>query len=319
MPSVAMNESTRKNIRRRLESELQDSVHIFPDDKGWLLMVPDSVTLQDVVSENQSLHRELEIWKAKVTDPNKIIDQASAKIRSAIKEDMGPTPWPYHPSDVNSLSIPHQLERFLTGLLTGDPEAKNQANRVSTLVQSFSQDMIYAVTCGKHKPPKHILLPYAVKTLTGNVEIIRMLSKFGHGVSYSQLEENDTALCLQKLAASLNQRVPLPASIKPHVFTNLAWDNIDRLEETLTGKGTSHRVNGIAVQAKVYGPYLPTAELPRIEKRKQRSVSTEHEELEGKLCQVPFPILCRDDKSPREKSRCVQGLQVRSILSTVVL
>ena len=59
-------------------------------------------------------------------------------------------------------------------------------------------------------------------------------------------------LSLQKLAVSLNQRGVLSASIKPYVFTNLAWDNIDRLEETLTGKGTSHRVNSIAVQPKVY-------------------------------------------------------------------
>ncbi len=61
-----------------------DSVQIFPDDKGKLLMVPDSVSLQDVVLENQGLRRELEIWKAKVTDFNKIIDQTSSQIRSAI-------------------------------------------------------------------------------------------------------------------------------------------------------------------------------------------------------------------------------------------
>ena len=126
------------------------------------------------------------------------------------------------------------------------------------------------MTCGKHKPPKHLLLPYAVKTLTGNIEIIRMLNKFGHGVSYSQLEENDTALCLQKLATGLNHRVALLASIKPYVFTNLAWDNIYRLEETLTGKGTSHRV---AVQAKVYGPYLPRA-MSKRRSRDQSALST---------------------------------------------
>ena len=115
---------------------------------------------------------------------------------------------------------------------------------------------------GQHKPPKHLLLPYAVKTLTGNTELIKTLNKLGHGISYSQLEENETALCLQKLAAASNQRVVLPACIKHHVFTNLAWDNIDRLEETLTGKGTSHRFNGIAIQANIYGPHLPRAENP---------------------------------------------------------
>ena len=151
-----LRDSTRKHIHRTLKYELEDSVQIFPDNKGKLLMVPDSVSLQDVVLENQGLRRELEIWKAKVTDFNMIIDQTSSQIRSAIKKDMAPTPWPYHPSDVNSSVIPNQLERLLVGLLTGDPDCgKSGAHRVTTLVQSFSQDIIYAVTCGKHKPPKH--------------------------------------------------------------------------------------------------------------------------------------------------------------------
>ena len=66
-------------------------------------------------------------------------------------------------------------------------------------MNSLGQDIIYAVTNGKVKPPKHITLPFAVKSLTGNTELIHMLNRLGHSVSYSQLEEIDTALCLQKL------------------------------------------------------------------------------------------------------------------------
>ena len=214
---------------------------------------------------------------------------------------MSPTPWPFHPSDVDVTAdiIPDQLERLLVGLLTRDPNTRIQANRIGTLDQSFSQDLIYAVTRGQHKPPKHILLPNAVKTLTGNVELIQTLNKLGHGVSYSQLEENETALCLQKLATGFNHRVVLPVSIKPHVFTNLAWDNIDRLEETLTGKGTSHNiVNGIAVQANVCGPQLPRVELPSIEKLKQRSMTIEHQELDVYVAGErvgPQPLSTRED------------------------
>ena len=102
-----------------------------------------------------------------------------------------------------------------------------------------------------------------------------MLNRFGHAVSYSQLEENDTALCLQKMASSLNQTTILPGTIRPNVFTNLAWDNIDRLEETLTGEDTTHRVNGIAVQPRVYGPHPPSVAPPAIEKRKQRAITHE--------------------------------------------
>ena len=142
-----LHDSTRKHIHRKLLCELANSVKIFTDDKGKLLMVPDSVTLKDVAVELQSLRRELETWKVKETDLNKIVDQASLKVRLAIKEGTKPTPWPYHPSDASSdvnLSIPPQLE-FLIGLLTGDPEVKSPAHRISTLFQSISQDIIYAV------------------------------------------------------------------------------------------------------------------------------------------------------------------------------
>ena len=48
----------------------------------------------------------------------------------------------------------------------------------------------------------------------------------------------------------------------------------------VAGKGTSHWENCIPIQARVYGPYLPTTELPCIQNNKQRSVSVEHKELE---------------------------------------
>lgn len=280
---TSLRDSTKKNIRRTLENELGNSVDIFPDDKAKLLMVPHTVSIRDVVLENQNLLRELNVWRAKSTNVNKIIDQTSSHIRSIIKQEMTVTPWPFHPSDVKDsgyITLPDQLEWLLVGLLTGNPDTKTQTQKIAALVQSFNQDIIYAVTGGQHKTPKHILLTYAVKTLTGNTELIQTLNKLGHGVSYSQLEENNTALCLQKLATASNQRVVLPASIKPHVFTNPAWDNIDRLEETLTGKGTSHRVNGIVVQANVYGPHLPRTDLPHIEKLKQRSVTIEDQGME---------------------------------------
>ncbi len=84
-----------------------------------------------------------------------------------------------------------------------------------------------------------------------------MLNRLGHGVSYSQVEELETALCMQKLESQNDETVALPEQIQPFIPTTLAWDNIDRLEETLSGGGTSHRVNGIAVQPMMYGPHLP--------------------------------------------------------------
>ena len=89
---VTLRGSTKKHIRRHLESELGNSVDIFPDDKGKLLMVPHTVSLRDVVIENQALHRELKVWRDKSTNINNIIDQTSSYIRSIIKQEMTATP-----------------------------------------------------------------------------------------------------------------------------------------------------------------------------------------------------------------------------------
>ena len=67
-----------------------------------------------------------------------------------------------------------------------------------------------------------------------------MLNRCGHGIAYSQIEEISIALCLQKMALTPVNEVSLPENIQGYVNTMLAWDNIDKLEETLSGTGTSH-------------------------------------------------------------------------------
>ena len=195
-------------------------------------------------------------------DNNNIIDKSSSLLRSSIKNMAVQNKWPYHPADTanDTMEIPGRLERFFSNLLTSPPSKVTSQPKIERLCDSFSQDLLYAVTNGQTKPPKHILLSY--------------------GISYSQLEENDTALCLQKLNVTSNRNMLIPQSIKPYVFTNLAFDNIDRLEETLTGAGTTHRVNGIAVQPRVYGPHIEDETLPIIKKMKQRSIDIDNKPLE---------------------------------------
>jgi len=297
---VEMQLSTRKHINRKIESEFGTALEIFPDEKGKLLVMPGNIDVKETVKKYVFLEKELEKLKQKAVEIQSIVDQSAVYIRNAILDKKWAAPWPMFPSDLSNeeFLVPEYLSRFLKGLLTSDPEMNNASPRVKMLVDSFSQDIIYAVTCGKAKPPKQVLLSYGVKTLTGNVELIQMLNRFGHCVSYSQLEENDTALCLQKLAANLNQATALPGTVHPNVFTNLAWDNIDRLEETLTGGGTTHRVNGIAVQPRVYGPHPACAELPPLVKRKQRSIADEIQPLTPYIAGErvgPQPIIADDD------------------------
>ena len=132
------------------------------------------------------------------------------------------------------------------------------------LRDSAAQDLEFAITRGRYKPVKHILLAFVVKSLTGNVELIQPLNRLGHGIAYTQLEEIDTSLCLQKLAMAAENCIPLPSNIHPYTSTTLS--------------GTSHRVNGIVVQPAVCGPH-PGKVLPKVDKSKQRSRAVLEEPL----------------------------------------
>ena len=65
---------------------------------------------------------------------------------------------------------------------------------------------------------------------------------------------------------------PLPENISGIRQHNPCVNNFDRLEETLSGVGTSHRVNGIAVQARQFGPNLPQAPVIEQSRTKKRSI-----------------------------------------------
>ena len=114
----ALKTASKKNIRRRLESELGSSIHIFSNDSGKLLLVPDSLLFKDVVVDNDNLRKELAIWKGKLTDANRITDQASPQIRKVIRRDMKPPAWPCHPSDLsNAAEMPSPATSFSSSLL----------------------------------------------------------------------------------------------------------------------------------------------------------------------------------------------------------
>ena len=154
-----VKDSTKKNIKRNILKYLGNSLSVYPDNKGKLLIVPHTVSEETVVKENQRLKEELDPWKSKSNVDN-LIDLASNHLRSKIRDDVKETPWPCYPSDIDpqSYEVSYYLQRFFMGLLTGNATNEKPSQRVDRLTQSFSQDLVYAVTCGQQKPPKHVLL-----------------------------------------------------------------------------------------------------------------------------------------------------------------
>ena len=71
--------------------------------------------------------------------------------------------------------------------------------------------------------------------LTNNTEIINMTNRLGHGICYSLLEEMETENAY-KVIDEQTEGVIIPKECKKNVLTVLVADNIDRKEETLSGK-----------------------------------------------------------------------------------
>ena len=75
-------------------------------------------------------------------------------------------PWPPQPSDQQpeKFIIPSRLDTFLKVVLTGSVHNNQISGRIAKLKLSFAQDIVYAVSEGKIKTPKSILLSSTIKT-----------------------------------------------------------------------------------------------------------------------------------------------------------
>ena len=79
---------------------------------------------------------------------------------------------------------------------------------------------------GKVKTPKHVSLPVLVESKTGSVEIITVLNKLTHGISYFQLEEVETGTAEVQMKAVENGTL-LRSNCQLNILTTFAFDNND--------------------------------------------------------------------------------------------
>ena len=108
--------------------------------------------------------------------------------------------------------LPHLLDVFLTALITGKSlnSESSSTERTIRLKESFAQDIVFSVTNGVIKTPKSVLFPSVVKALCNNTEIVKLINKHGHGVSYDLVEEIETEYALKVINEPRENRVVIP-------------------------------------------------------------------------------------------------------------
>ena len=241
--------STKTHIRRNLESEFGDTLRFFSAGAAnKVYLRPNNLSTDSIACDYIDVKDKLDRYN-RSQQCEELIVQVALTLRENIYKCIQEQAWPPKPEEMTAdyVELPNCLVQFLTTLL-GDSQQVVTSDKVQRLSFSIGQDIISAVTNSRVLTPKHLLLPWAIKALTGNVELIKTLNRLGHGCSYTKLQEIDTALCIEKMSNADEDKPTLPSWTHPGIPTVLAFDNIDRQEETLSGGGTSHRVNGVIVQ-----------------------------------------------------------------------
>ena len=106
------------------------------------------------------------------------------------------TSWP--PPE-NELSTASSLDLPLTKLLLSSILTKPKSKRNDHLTSSISQDLLCNVTKENVRTKKHVQLGVSIKRKTGSVAVLRWLNRFGHSISYEQVNAIETNIAANQV------------------------------------------------------------------------------------------------------------------------
>ena len=213
---------------------------------------------------------------------NFILKEAASIIRAEIMEMMmnaPELPWPPTPEALadDKRKPPAMVKEFLTNIIHSTHHAPG--HEVRLFVDSFSSDLVHAVSKGQFLTQKHVVLGAGLHSLTGQKTLIKVLGKFGHSIKYDtvRLLETAQAEAIQKLR-SLRYPLPvIPANEVVKVPTFFWWDNFDCKKGST--EGSLHTTHGIAYQEETENCIRQSTEI-EVERSNRRSVAVEPMQLE---------------------------------------
>ena len=255
---VAVTQSQYKNLLRMISSKFKE-LEFINYQQNKVLVYPCNLKIESLMIDIDNFELQSDLNRAYQTSlggDSKTVMNAAKVLNEKIKNHSVEIPWPPKEKDLSSNNvaeyIPELLDIFCTILLSGQAldSDKSKSDRVVRLKNSLTQDIVYSVSNGAIKTPKSILFPAVVKALCNNTEVVKLIVKCGHEIGYNLIEENETEIALKVInEQTLNRVLILDECNKPDnpPVALMVADNIDNLECTISGAGTSHRVNSIFV------------------------------------------------------------------------
>ena len=113
---------------------------------------------------------------------------------------------------------------------------------------------MYNTSRGQIKTIKHVQLALGVKRKTGSKKVIEWLNRFGHCISYAEVNAVETKSTMDESKRYQKNTTYVPSVIIPSTFVTFIWDNCDHNCESIFSD-TLHCMNGIIVQRKEISSY----------------------------------------------------------------
>lgn len=261
-----------RNLKERLVREFGDKLSFFQKTNGSpeIMYGTEECLFDCKYNLNQS----------------EIVSSCAKIIRKELLESEGDfSSWP--PTECQ-LSSGSSLDLPLTKLLVSSILSKTKSARNDRLTSSIVQDLLYNTTKGKVRTKKHVQLGVSIKRKTASVAVLRWLNRFGHSISYDEVNAIETKIARNQCK---NIRKYVPNNIQPSTFVTFVYDNCDHNAESIYNV-TMHATNGIVIQ-RTNGNVAPS--LSTVSPTKRRSFKPVYKELapyitKGKRkCPEPLP------------------------------
>eukprot|EP00112_Aurelia_sp_Birch-Aquarium-sp1_P012747 Seg2686.1 transcript_id=Seg2686.1/GoldUCD/mRNA.D3Y31 product="hypothetical protein" protein_id=Seg2686.1/GoldUCD/D3Y31 len=210
-----------------------------------------------------------------------VINEAAQLLRNDIVEMITQAPdlpWPSTPETLccGARQPTQSVKEFFTKVIHASNHT--QGEDVQCYVNSFSQDLVHAVSRGNFFTEKHILLGTGLHSLTGLKTPIPLFGRFGHSCNYDKVRLIETAEAdLAQTLRELEKPLPvLPADETDKVLTFFWWENFDIKKDNSVG--SLHTTHGVAYQEKSTNNISIPVNIS-IEKSKRKTISLQPLEL----------------------------------------
>ena len=180
-------------------------------------------------------------------------------------------------SELEMFDKPDSVKLFLTSLLGGKGHSIIDNKNINRLIDSYAADIIQSVMRGKVLTKKHYLLAMGLHSMIGSRNVITVLNKMGHCMTYNNTCEIETALAEATLVRSKEENILPILPVGDEIILTYFWvDNFDVETESRRGNGSIHTTHLMAFQESSDGLSTNTNNM-NLTRTKRRKISTDPE------------------------------------------